>query len=213
MQLFSNAERRGLSRSVNFPLLIFATAIIGLLIAGGCQQSANVPTGEASKVAEQANSALANMDWDTYSGLMHPDAADQFRNMVFPAIETMLPKPSDSVLQDTVVLFGQDISVKALRDKPAPEFFAAIMNLVFDNVPQLRQTFLTMQTQVVGEVAESSDLVHVVSRTTMTINQGDLEEMNVLTMQRDDDAWKMSLSSKIKGLAQLIQQFLGAQRG
>ncbi len=213
MQLFSNAERCGLSRSVYFPLFIFATAMIGLLIAGGCQQSADVPTGEASKVAEQANSALANMDWDTYSGLMHPDAADEFQNMVFPTIEAMLPKPSDSVLQDTVVLFGQDISVKALRDKPAPEFFAAIMNLVFDNVPQLRQTFLTMQTQVVGEVAEGSDLVHVVSRTTMTINQGDLEEMNVLTMRRDDDAWRMSLSSKIKGLAQLIQQFLGAQRG
>ncbi|MDH4157875.1 MAG: hypothetical protein OEW00_11430, partial [candidate division Zixibacteria bacterium] len=133
-------------RSVCFPLFIFVTAMTGLLLAGGCQQSPKAPGGEASKVAEQANSALANMDWDAYSSMMHPDAANEFRNMVLPTIETMLPKLSDSVLQDTVVLFGQDVSVKALRDKPAPEFFAAIMNLVFDNVPQLRQTFLSMQT-------------------------------------------------------------------
>ncbi len=202
-------EPLGYGKNHVLMLLVAMIALAGLACSGSQQPT---QTG-ASTVSSQAYSAMAQADWEAYSGLLHPDAAAEFKATIMKPINASFPPDSAVTEADTITILGRPFPVLALREMEAQTFFHIILKTVFESVPQLQSTFLTMQGDVIGEVKESEDIVHVVARTTMNIGGADVSEMNVMTAEKYAGDWKIHLSTKTRGLAQLVQQALSQRMG
>jgi hypothetical protein len=187
--------------------LALGFVLIAFLIAiAGCAEQEVPFNADAQAVAEQAQAYMKAADWSGMSKIMHEVGLEDFTAMILPAIESRVPLGDTNQANDTVSLFGVPYSANELRTLPADSFMAVIMNTVFQVTPQLGQTFATLETSPVGQVAEGDSLIHVLMRTSMSLGGGAVSEMDVLTVGKSGDAWKLLFPTRLKGMTQLIQQ-------
>ena len=193
-------------------LKIYLLGFLSVILMTGCSTSQQ--SDESSiQVAEEAFSAMSKLDWAAYSQLMHADALEKFRAVLTPAIDLIVPADSLGNVPDSVSIFGGTLSTKQLVTGSDSSFFVSIMDVVFSGQTQLQSTFQAMRNVVVGSVSEGGDVVHVVVRTTIVDPniRLDLEEVNAVTLKLSGNEWKMMLTTKIRGLADLIAQSLRQQ--
>lgn len=187
--------------------LAFGLFVIAIIIAVvGCGKEEAPFNAEAQVIAEEAQTYMKAADWSSLSKIMHEDGLADFSAMIMPAIESRVPLGDTNQANDTISLFGVPYSANDLRMLPRDSFMTVVLNTVFEVTPQLGQTFATLQTQPVGQVAEGDTLVHVLMRTSMALAGGTLAEMDVLSVGNSGDSWKLLFPTRLKGMTQLIQQ-------
>ncbi len=188
--------------------LLLLAALFALMT--GCSKSSNQASAgfeQSVQIAKEADSAIAALDWPLYASLVYPPDLQNFHDMLMPGIEAH-PSPTNA---DSVDLFGTAYSIDSLRNENPAKFFEEIMNLVVKLSPQLGQTFSSMTNDHLGGVPDGDSLVHIVSRTEFHVGNQSINEMNVVTTRQYEGSWKVLLSPKIQGVAQMVQQGL-AQR-
>lgn len=200
--LSNNANFCSIRKIYLFALLILAVS--GIIISG-CTQTSVLPRTEATDIAEKAYTAMSSLDWETFSELLHPDALAEFKNMIYPVVAASIPRTDSGFVRDSVPIFGSLMSISTMEQADGITFFNNVMNAAFDNTPQLQQTFSSIRSTVVGELPEGDNIVHVLTRTTLTIGK-DINEMSVMSIEKIDGEPKLHLPPRIKGLAQLIAQ-------
>lgn len=184
---------------------LLACVVLSLSFISGCGQTEVQNRTEASDVAEKAYTAMSTLDWETFSKMLHPDALDEFKNMIYPAVAASIPRTDSGFVRDSVPIFGSLMSISAMEQADGPTFFYDLMTAAFDNTPQLQQTFSSIRSTIIGELSEGDNIIHVLTRTTLTIGT-DINEMSVLSVEKVDGEQKLHLPPRIKGLAQLIAQ-------
>ncbi len=191
------------------PLLVIAVVVFTLLMLACAGQQDNKLLDDAIALAEQGSQALNDMDMEAYASVIHPDDLENFRAMLMSDIERLAQLRQT----DSITLFDKSFSIEDLRSEPAEKFFVDLMVSIFEISPELKTSFTEMTNDHIGAVVQSDSLIHVVVNTKMQVGTKHVNEMNVSTVRRYEDGWKLSMSNKIEGIALMLQQSLRMQQG
>ena len=190
-------------------MLLTIAAISIILLAIGCagQQDTKI-LDDAIALAQQGDKTLQELNWEAYAALVHPDDLDGFKAMLLPDIEKLAVMRS----ADSVTLFDRTFSLEDLRSGTSEQFFVDMMKTVFQISVELGQSFSGMKNNHIGAVAENDSLIHIVVNTSMNIGLKNVKEMNVSTVRRFEDGWKLRMSPKLEGIGMMLQQSMQMQQ-
>ena len=190
-------------------MLLTVAAISVVLLAIGCGgQQDTKALDDAIALAQQGDKTLQELNWEAYAALIHPDDLDGFKAMLLPDIEKLAAMRN----ADSVTLFDRTFSLEDLRSGTSEQFFVDMMKTVFQISVELGQSFSGMKNNYVGAVAEDDSLIHIVVNTSMTIGLKNVKEMNVTTVRRFEDGWKLRMSPKLEGIGMMLQQSMQMQQ-
>ena len=190
-------------------MLLTIAAISVVLLAIGCagQQDTKI-LDDAIALAQQGDKTLQELNWEAYAALVHPDDLDGFKAMLLPDIEKLAVMRN----ADSVTLFDRTFSLEDLRSGTSEQFFVDMMKTVFQISVELGQSFSGMKNNHIGAVAENDSLIHIVVNTSMNIGLKNVKEMNVSTVRRFEDGWKLRMSPKLEGIGMMLQQSMQMQQ-
>lgn len=177
------------------------TLLLSLLLAclplpAFAQTAPATDTPEAAAAALYA--AMQRSDWKGAAALFDPAALKEFRDTMAPLLELGADSPQAGAL---AMMFGglEPAKLKAASDA---EFFAAF----FGGIVASAGVKLDRQ-QVLGSVAEG-DTRHVVTRNTASGMGMQITQMEVVSVRKTADGWRVLLSGEMKGMAEALSQRL-----
>ncbi|MBI5143432.1 MAG: DUF2059 domain-containing protein [Nitrospirae bacterium] len=137
--------------------------------------------------------------------LLHPEALARFREILLPLVEI---QDSDGQNLIMSVFFGADATIDSVRAKKPLEFYTSFMNVA--SVMSGMSLVNIGGFEIVGSVAEG-DMVHVVVRGQASAGPITTGGMEVASLKRDGEGWKILLNRNIEGFAEALRQ-LGNQK-
>lgn len=165
-----------------------------------------VDTTKPEAVAAELYTRLKASDWKGAAALFDDGALKSFRGMLQPIADAA----SASDQGGSAALFGE-IKPEALKQASDAEFFAMFMGNMMSRLSSLGGGL--GPSQVIGSVAEGEDLRHVVTRTNAKAMGISVTKMEVVSMRRHGDAWKVLLNGEMEGMAKAIQAMAAAKAG
>lgn len=165
-----------------------------------------VDTTKPEAVATELYTRLKASDWKGAAALFDDGALKSFRGMLQPIADAA----SASDQEAGAALFG-GIKPEALKQASDAEFFAMFMGNMMSRLSSLGGGL--GPSQVIGSVAEGEDLRHVVTRTNAKAMGISITKMEVVSMRRHGDTWKVLLNGEMEGMAKAIQAMAAAKAG
>ena len=175
-----------------------AVAMVALVPGVRAQES----TPEA--VAASYLSAMQAADWAGMAKLMHPDALHQLREFLAPLFASAVPE-ADAFRQ-------QFLGVRTASEAAAlsaTTVFANFVRALNARDPTAAQALSEAIIHQIGHVTEDTDVAHVVYRATLDLEGLMVTNVNVLTLKRSGDAWRVLLTGDYSALATALRQALG----
>lgn len=146
--------------------------------------------------------AFQDRDFDRAAAMMHPEALAHFRDMMMEI---------ESVSPETTQLMSEGLS--SFEAATPEEAFAGFMRGMTALTPEMGDIFGSTRTEIIGHVAENDSTAHVVTRSRMSSAGVDLTQMQVISMRRHEDAWRVLLSGEIGNLAGALRSGLEMEDG
>jgi len=169
------------------------------LALGGAQAvaaAALTPGQSPEEVATEAYARVAAGDWKGFAETFDPAALRRFREMIAPMIQAAESQPKSARL-----LSASPADLQKMSDA---ELFATFMGEVMGGL--FGGLVTNNKPQILGAVAEGGDRTHLVVRNTTGIMGMQLTKMEVVTLHRTAQGWRLGLSGEMEGMAQMIQQ-------
>jgi hypothetical protein len=164
--------------------------------------SATAETPEA--ITESYFQLLQQSEWRQVADLYSPTALKDFREMM--AFLTELPdEVSGEVLAN---FFGADATQESVAAMSDPEYFAVFLGAMMAQASQVGQLDFT-EIEVLGTVPEGDAVRHVLTRTHIKLGEVAMESMEVISLEQVDNAWKILMQGKMKGMASQLKAALG----
>ncbi len=194
--------------------IIVCTLGFCLLEAMSAAQTTEKTGDSPEAVVTIAVNHARKMNWDAYMKLFHPEAVQDFHEMMMPiasGMQQLLPDPAlaDSIPPDErppeeIVEF-----LNHMDEMPSQEFAGGFWNVLATMIPELGQAMSSLESEIIGGVPEGDTLVHVVTRNKTGGMGMEIVQMEVITVKKSPDGWRLMLSGRIKGLAQQLQRSFG----
>jgi hypothetical protein len=161
-------------------------------------------------LARQQLDAVNRSDWAAYAASIHPKALGRMQEMMLPIVDLAASKDAGAGENMRAALFGGR-SAADLKAMSSKDFFEIFMSSI-SKLPGLADALKNARGEVLGQVKEGENLVHVVTRTSTSIPGVPVfTKMEVMSFERDGDQWKGLLSGDMElQLAQLMQQVAAA---
>lgn len=154
------------------------------------------PEMTPEEVNDEAFARLIAKDWAGYVDTFDPVALREFRQTIGPVFE---------MEQATVVAFRlfarPPAELKRMSDR---EFFIAFLGTTLGGALGEAKFDLEMP-RVLGSVSEGPDTVHLVVRTSGRGLGMQMTQMEVITLQRTAQGWRMRLNGELEGLGRTLQ--------
>lgn len=190
--------------------MIFAMALcFGLQGLALAQQSQETPESIAKAYMEASRQA----DWIKAASHMHPDALKQLRELFLPIIASA---KSEKDKQELGAVLG--VKDKAEFDKLSDaEVFGRVLGLMSSVTPELKNVLNSSTFDIIGNVQESTDLLHILYRMTIRLDLPGLKEpmsmtkLEVMSMRRFENSWRVELSGDLRGIAEAMAAGLAAR--
>ncbi|MEM6793151.1 MAG: hypothetical protein AAF725_04180 [Acidobacteriota bacterium] len=177
------------------------TLILALLALAPALEAQTTPS--ATELAEKYFGLLQKEDFQGAAQLFDPAALAEFRG----SMSFLLELPEEARGQFFGIFFGPEATVESVKALSDPDFFAAFLKSVLAQAGGVSFDGL----QVIGEVAEGTDQVHVVTRNQATAAGISIEAMEVVSFKRSGEGpWAMQMSGRFKGVAEQLKNALGA---
>ena len=188
---------------VSFLRAAFAVVVLLPLIA-----LAQQPSPEA--LAQQQLEAVNRGDWKAYAARMHPKSLARLQEMMMPIIDATESKSARAGEDMRSMLFGGR-SAADLKAMSPNEFFEIFMTSV-TKFPGMAEALKNARGQVLGQVKEGENVVHIVTRTSTSLpGVPTFSKMEVMSFEREGDQWKGLLSGEMElQLGQMMQQIAAA---
>lgn len=155
-----------------------------------------------SEVAANYYGALKQKDYVAAAKFFAPSALAEFRQNL--AFMNELPDGGGKFFG---TFFGAGASKESVGKLSNVDFFAAFMRAVMAQAETVGgANFGKME--ILGEVPEGKDKVHVLSRNRVSVGELEMESMDVASVALVDGEWKMLMSGKIKGMAAQLKAAL-----
>lgn len=187
---------------MSFPLrypgaIVAASAALFLLAcSGAAAQNPESP----EQVAGRYYAAMENSDWKTCTTLMHPEELARFKAVFVPLMDS--PKGAEGARE--LMGLNSPAEFKKLSDQQVFERFLTHMMEKSD----MGEIMSTMRATVIGSVMEGKDTAHVLYRMKMSAYGTDIEELEVSTLKRHGDTWRLALDKNTEGMAESIRQMV-----
>lgn len=147
-------------------------------------------------VAVGLSEAYQQSDYERAAALMHPDA---LRDLQTVLVEVATAEPN----------FAQVFTGAATAEEVAAldseEVYVRFINAVLKIQPDVADALGTLNSTVIGTVAEGDTLAHVLTRGTFSISGASVTKMQVLTVRSYDGEWRAELSGDISAFAEILR--------
>ena len=187
---------------------------VAALCAPGFAPAAELtPDLPPEAVLREAYARMRAGDWRAAAETFDPAALARFRAMLEPlfvAASAPVSEGGDGQANQAnqanrdammlMLLFAPAKSVEEVRALSDRELFARLMR----GTMSLAGARLDGQ-QILGHVAEGADLVHVVTRNTVRMDEITVSKVEAVTLQRTAQGWRLALTGEIEGLAESLQ--------
>jgi len=177
---------------------IIVTLLTGFLLLTSPSYAA-----EPEELSQAYFKMLSQQQWDEIAKLYDPASLKEFRMMMSFLVEV----PDEAAPRVLGGFFGPEAtkeSVKALSDQAFFSFF--LRGVMAQGSKQGELDF--KQVDILGTIAESDILKHVVVRTHIGIGEMNMEAMEVISFRKKGNHWGLLMQGKLKGLAQRIKMAL-----
>jgi hypothetical protein len=148
--------------------------------------------------------AVQHGRWADMASLMHPEALTQLRTLMEPLFSSKAPEADD--------FRQQFLGVRTVREAAAlsdTTVFANFVRAINDRNPTAAEALRAATIDVIGHVGEGPDVAYVVYRATLDVEGMTISNVNVLTVKRWGDGWRVLLSGDYSALATALRQALG----
>ncbi len=184
---------------------------LALLCAGPVTAAELTVDMPPEQVAREAYRRMQTADWVAAAETFDPAALKRFRELLLPVLDAVgvsgkdppAGKKQDSASAGALmlwVLFAPATSVEEIKALSDREVFARIMA----NTMSLASAKLEGQ-DVIGSVAEGSDMVHVVTRNVAKVETMTMTKVEAITLHRTPQGWRLALTGDLEGLAETLQ--------
>lgn len=199
----------------SFRFLRLLSLSLALLCAGPVAAVELTVDMPPEQVAREAYRRMQTADWVAAAETFDPAALKRFRELLLPVLDTVGAAGKDSAgkkqagtEQDSAstgalmlwVLFAPATSVEEIKALSDREVFARIMA----NTMSLASAKLEGQ-DVIGSVAEGTDMVHVVTRNVAKVETMTMTKVEAITLHRTPQGWRLALTGDLEGLAETLQ--------
>jgi hypothetical protein len=150
-----------------------------------------------SDVAAAYIEAFQQRKWTRCADLMHPEALQSLKDVLVKAVA------SDSLSGLPDALYGNGTPPETIRFAPPEELYARMLEVVYQRAPEASDVLDGFSAQVLGEVQETDRLVHVVARTNVR-GVSEVTQVEVFTVQKFRDTWRMNLTTDIQDIGRRI---------
>lgn len=175
---------------------LLCCAVLAFLI---CRAPGEQP---AETVARGYIEAMRSGDMEHVATYMHPAALEKFKDILTKVAEVIIaanaaadPKTNQAVQ----VLFGA-AGPHAVKEADPKELFVGFMGNITKVVPMMREMLAGSTYDFIGHVEEGGNLSHVVYRATLKTATAEVTKMEVLTLKRDGEQWKVMLTGDLESL-------------
>ncbi len=168
-------------------------------------------SGEASAVASAAHKTLASLDIVKHSGYIHPDALEDLKGLIWPALSSTIAADTNAAQSPLVQILGLELTEGKLVDMSARQLYINLLGMTFSQSPELAKTLSDAVYTVVGEVAEGDDQVHVLYRISSASQPEAMSRMEVTSLRMSDSGWKLGLPPEVASIAAGIARMLTQQ--
>jgi hypothetical protein len=185
------------------PTFFFAVLFV-LSFAGAYADAAKSPAPSSPESVVQGYlRALKSGQYLAVAEFMHPEALAKFRTMILPLVEESAGgDPTESLLP----LFRGVSDIAALKKLSHAEFFAAFFGGLTDANPGIKEALSSgsLTLTPIGSVPEG-DIIHVVCRTSAAVEGISVSKMEVVSLRRSTDSWRVLLSGEMEGIVQALR--------
>jgi|GEM_PF-1563583 len=173
----------------------------GILLPPSAPQKQAEPVYSTPEEAVQAYfAAMRDGGLGATGRLLHPEALARFREILIPLVDLKDSAGGNPVM---AVFFGADATIESVRAKTPLEFYTAFMTVA--SVMSGMSLVNLGDFEIVGSVAEG-DMVHVLVRGQASAGPITAGGMEVASLKRYGEGWKILLSKNIEGLAEALRQ-------
>jgi hypothetical protein len=200
---------------------IFLTSILALAISyqplPAVSAQADQDTPEA--VAKVYVEATLAGDWAKAASFMHPDSLAQFRKLFEPIFA------NEKAAKMAGMLFGVNSRAEfdQLSDAQAFEkLIGSLISGIGGAIPGFDKLLSKASFNIIGQIAETPDIVHLLYRTQVPLDDIQIKnapaftknvtitKLEVMTLKRYENTWRLTLSSEIEGMAQVFANIFAA---
>lgn len=173
-----------------------ATLCLVLLACMGPVAAAELaPAMSAEQVAGEAYARMRAGDWEAAAETFDPAALQQFRGMIGPLLEGPIGEGMVGMF------YGAGRTSADIGKMNDTEFFAGfVRSLVSGSGASLNGQ------DILGAVPEGQDRMHLVTRTSAEAMGITVTQMEVVTLNRTPQGWRLALSGKLDGMAQALRR-------
>ncbi len=188
------------------PKVLFALAPVCLLASAAFAQTVQ-ETPES--VARAYVAATQSGDWAKVTSLMHPESLAQFKKLFEPIFA------DEKLAKSFGMMFG--ISSRAEYDQlSGGQILEKLVGTLGGVLPGFDQMMSKSSFDIVGQVTETPELVHIVYRMQVPLDALQLKDapnftknvsitkMEVMSLKRYENGWRLTLSGEIEGMAQMF---------
>ncbi len=150
-----------------------------------------------SDVAAAYIEAFQQKKWTRCADLMHPEALQSLKDVLVDAVA------SDSLSGLPDALYGDGTPPETIRFAPPKELYARMLKVVYQRAPEAKEVLDGFSARILGEVQETDRLVHVVARTKVR-GASDVTQVEVFTVQKLRNTWRMNLTTDIRDIGRQI---------
>jgi hypothetical protein len=185
---------------VAFIAIAFLTWAPHLLLG---QTDSTAGENSPEKTALRAMEALREQRIGDFAKEMHPEALKSFKTAILDVMDSAEKAGREGEL---LSLFKDVTAVSDLRNLDDAAFFASFYEGVIKMQPRIRDSMKGMTIEVIGNVKEGTDMLHVVYRG--TVNSGDLKvsQLSVMSLKASGERWGMLLTSDLEVLAATLKK-------
>jgi len=172
--------------------------IIGLIISFGLGGMIEAAHGQQSAPETAVDTALTKLktgDWAGFVRYVHPSALQEFKFYVIKITQIRLQSGATDARFETI--FGRP-TLEEVQNAPAEILLTNFLRGATLAVPEFRGILARTQWQRLGVVNEGTDFKHVVVRQTYAMGDNIVRRVEVLTLEKDGEQWKLQLPPSIE---------------
>lgn len=167
------------------------------------------PTPE--EVALRHLSATKEANWGDYTDSLHASAVKRFKAMMIPAAEAAVAAGELPAAKTILERVFANADIATLKAAPPAEFFKTFITNWAAKNRGFSQTMKNADIQMLGHVNEGDKLAHAIYRMTIPAGTAKITKVEVISLEKDGDAWKCQLSSELENLAGSLLRQLKAK--
>src|SRR5262245_18550101 len=188
-------------------LTLILAFVVSTLSSPGVLAQGVQDTPEA--VAKAFVAATQTADWAKAASFMHPDSLAQFKKLFEPMFV------NEKAARAAGELFG--IKSRAEFDQiSGAQLFEKLMGWIAGLIPGFSNLMDKASLDIIGHIAETPELVHLLYRTRASLDDMQLKEapdifknvtftkLEVMTLKRHENTWRLTLSDEVDSMMQMF---------